>query len=177
MRILYAETTAYAPSSAHFLEALEASAARGEHQVKFLDEAAFIKSSRSIAERIADRVAGRPLSGYQQLNRALVEQAAAFLPDLILIGKGRWFNSGALEAARKVSGATLVNWATDDPFNRADNSRELLKSIPLYDLYVCTKKEIMSDVKRAGCANLASVRFAYNPKGHFPEPPLTPQHR
>ena len=30
MRILYAETSAYAPSSAHFLEALEAGAARGE---------------------------------------------------------------------------------------------------------------------------------------------------
>ena len=141
MRILYAETSAYAPSSAHFLEALEASAARGEHEFRFLDEAKFIKSSRSIAERIADRVAGRPLSGYQQLNRALVENAAAFSPEMILIGKGRWFTPAALEAARKVSGAMLVNWATDDPFNRADNSRELLKSIPLYDLYVCTKKE------------------------------------
>ena len=63
MRILYAETTAYAPSSAHFLEALEASMARGEHEFRFLDEAGFIKSSRSLAERIADRVAGRPLSG------------------------------------------------------------------------------------------------------------------
>ena len=177
MRILYAETTAYAPSSAHFLEALEASAARGEHQVKFLDEAAFIKSSRSIAERIADRVAGRPLSGYQQLNRALVEQAAAFAPDIILIGKGRWFTPEALEAARKVSGATLVNWATDDPFNRADNSRELVKSIPLYDLYVCTKKEIMSDVKGAGCANVAYVRFGYKPEVHFPEASSTDEER
>ncbi|MGC1191127.1 MAG: hypothetical protein WA861_11095, partial [Candidatus Binatus sp.] len=141
MRILYAETSAYAPSSAHFLEALEASAARGQHEFRFLDEAAFIKSSRSIAERIADRVAGRPLSGYQQLNRALVEQAAAFSPDIILIGKGRWFTPAALEAAREVSGATLVNWATDDPFNRSDSSRDLLNSIPLYDLYVCTKKD------------------------------------
>ena len=44
MRILYAETTAYAPSSAHFLEALEASVARGEHEFRFLDEADFIKS-------------------------------------------------------------------------------------------------------------------------------------
>src|ERR1700678_1468509 len=167
MRILYAETTAYAPSSAHFLEALEASTARGEHEFRFLDEAGFIKSSRSIAERIADRVAGRPLSGYQQLNRALVEQAAAFSPDLILVGKGRWFTASALEAAKKVSGAMLVNWATDDPFNRADNSRELLKSIPLYDLYVCTKQDIMSDVRRAGCANVAYVRFGTSRKYIF----------
>ena len=177
MRILYAETSAYAPSSAHFLEALEASAVRGEHEFRFLDEAKFIKSSRSIAERIADRVARRPLSGYQQLNRVLVENAAAFSPEMILIGKGRWFTPTALEAARKVSGATLVNWATDDPFNRADNSRELLKSIPLYDLYVCTKKDIMSDVRRAGCANVASVRFGYKPDVHFPEAPATDEER
>jgi spore maturation protein CgeB len=173
MRILYAETTAYAPSSAHFLEALEASAARSEHEFRFVDEADFIKSSRSIAERIADRVAGRPLRGYHQLNRAIVEQAAAFSPDVILIGKGRWLNPAALEAARKVSGAMLVNWATDDPFNRADSSRELLKSIPLYDLYVCTKKDIMSDVRRAGCANVAYVRFGYKPEVHFPQAPAT----
>src|SRR5258707_9632278 len=177
MRILYAETTAYAPSSAHFLEALGASTACGEHEFRFLDEADFIKSSRSIAERIADRVAGRPLSGYQQLNRALVAQAAAFSPDMILIGKGRWFSPAALEAVRKISGATLVNWATDDPFNRADNSRDVVKSIPLYDLYVCTKKEIMSDVKRAGCANVAYVRFGYKPQVHFPEVPATEEER
>lgn len=177
MRILYAETSAYAPSSAHFLEALEASAARGQHEFRFLDEAAFIKSSRSIAERIADRVAGRPLSGYQQLNRALVEQAAAFSPDIILIGKGRWFTPAALEAAREVSGATLVNWATDDPFNRSDSSRDLLNSIPLYDLYVCTKKDIMSDVRRAGCANVVYVRFGYKPEVHFPEAPATDEER
>src|SRR5271167_387323 len=177
MRILYAETTAYAPSSAHFLEALEAMAARGEHEFRFLDEAAFIKSSRSIAERIADRVAGRPLSGYQQLNRTLVEQAAAFSPEIILVGKGRWFTPAALEAAKKAGGAMLVNWATDDPFNRADNSRELLNSIPLYDLYVCTKRDIMDDVRRAGCANVAYVQFGYKPEVHFPEAPETDEER
>jgi spore maturation protein CgeB len=177
MRILYAETTAYAPSSAHFLEALEASAARGEHEFRFLDEADFIKSSRSIAERIADRVAGRPLSGYQQLNRAMVELAAAFSPDMILIGKGRWFTPAALGAAAKISGAMLVNWATDDPFNRIDSSRELLKSIPLYDLYVCTKKNIMTDVRRGGCANVAYVRFGYKPEVHFPELPANDEER
>ncbi len=177
MRILYAETTAYAPSSAHFLEALQAGAARGAHEFRFLDEAEFIKSSRSIAERIADRVAGRPLSGYQRLNRALVERTAAFCPDMILIGKGRWFTPAAIEAAAKVSNAMLVNWATDDPFNRLDSSRELVRAIPLYDLYVCTKKNIMDDVRRAGCANVEYVRFGYKPEVHFPELPANDEER
>jgi spore maturation protein CgeB len=150
---------------------------RGEHQFRFVDEADFIKSSRSIPERLAERIACRPLSGYQNLNRALVENAADFLPDIILIGKGRWFTPATLDAARKVSGATIVNWATDDPFNSADNSRDLLESIPLYDLYVCTKQEIMNDVRRAGCANVVYVRFGYKPEVHFPEAPATADER
>jgi spore maturation protein CgeB len=177
MRILYAETTAYAPSSAHFLEALEAAAARGEHEFKFLDEAAFITNAQSLVERIANRVAGRPLRGYQELNRSLIEYAAAFSPHVILIGKGRWFTQTALAAAKNVSGAMLVNWATDDPFNPADNSREIVNSIPLYDLYVCTKKGITSDVKRAGCANVAYVRFGYKPAAHFPETSTSDEER
>ena len=96
---------------------------------------------------------------------------------MILIGKGRWFTPAALEAAKKVSGAILVNWATDDPFNPADSSRELVKSIPLYDLYVCTKKDIMNDVRGAGCANVAYVRFGYKPEVHFPEAPATDEER
>jgi spore maturation protein CgeB len=176
MRILYAESTAFA-LSAHFLEALERMVSCGGHEFRFFDEAGFIKSSRSIPERIADRVAGRPLSGYHRLNRALVEEAATFLPDMILIGKGRWFTPAALEAARKASGGILVNWATDDPFNRANSSRELLKSIPMYDLYVCTKREIMPDVRRAGCANVAYVKFGYKPEVHFPEAPATVEER
>jgi hypothetical protein len=65
----------------------------------------------------------------------------------------------------------MVNWATDDPFNPASSTRDLVESIALYDLYVCTKRAIMDDVRRAGCANVAYVRFGYKPQVHFPEAP------
>jgi len=42
---------------------------------------------------------------------------------------------------------------------------------------VCTKKEIMSDVRRAGCANVVYVRFGYKPEAHFPESPETVEER
>lgn len=169
MRILYAETTAYYPSSAHFLEALEHLHARGLCEYRFLDEAKFINPARSLAERIGARIVGRAMRGYRELNHALVEQADAFRPDLVLIGKGGHFAAETLRAVKRSCGATLVNWATDDPFNPADNSRDLLESIPLYDLYVCTKRAVMPDVVRAGCANVIYVRFGYKPAVHFPE--------
>jgi spore maturation protein CgeB len=172
MRILYAETTAFFPSSAHFLEALSARAAAGICRYRFFDEARFLNPRRSIAERVAARVVGRP-SGYQNLNRALVEEAASFAPDLILIGKGRWFAPATLNLIKQRTGALLVNWATDDPFNPADTSRDLVESIPIYDLYVCTKRAIVDDVRRAGCRNTAYIRFGYKPGLHYPELPAT----
>jgi hypothetical protein len=173
MRILYTETTAYYPSSAHFLEALERRAARGEGEFHFLDEAKFIPAAASIADRIAGRVMGHPRRGYRELNRALVEQAAAFSPDLILIGKGRCFSASTLRAVKDATGAALVNWATDDPFNQADSSHDLLESIPVYDLYVCTKRAVVPDVIAGGCARASYVRFGYKSDLHFPELPAT----
>ncbi|HVA82067.1 MAG TPA: glycosyltransferase [Candidatus Binataceae bacterium] len=172
MRILYAETSAYLPSSAHFLEALGAMAERGECEFVFFDETKFLSAQASIPRRVARRVLGHPI-GYRALNAALVAEARRIRPDLVLIGKGAYFAPGTLAAVRDASGAALINWATDDPFNSANSTRELIESIPLYDLYVCTKRAIMDDVRRAGCANAAYVRFGYKPQVHFSEAPVS----
>ncbi|HYB91457.1 MAG TPA: glycosyltransferase [Candidatus Binataceae bacterium] len=172
MRILYAETSAYAPSSAHFLEAFEAMAARGALKFAFLDEAKYLRARPSIAYRIARRVTGRP-PGYRALNVALVAGARRLRPDLVLVGKGAWYSPAALREVRESTGAVMVNWATDDPFNPANGSHDLAESIRLYDLYVCTRRAAMADVERAGCRNVAYVRFGYKPEVHFPQSPAT----
>lgn len=172
MRILYTETSAYAPSSAHFLEALEAMASRGECEFTFFDETRYLRPQRSIAARIAQRVAGRP-AGYRAVNAALVAEALRTAPDIVLVGKGAYFSPATLRQVREVTGAVMVNWASDDPFNRANSTRDLVESIPLYDLYVCTKRAVMDDVVRAGCARAIYVRFGYKPDLHFPEPSAT----
>lgn len=172
MRILYTETSAYAPSSAHFLEALEAMASRGECEFTFFDETRYLRPQRSIAARIAQRVAGRP-AGYRAVNAALVAEALRTAPDIVLVGKGAYFSAAALRQVHEVTGAVMVNWAPDDPFNRANSTRDLVESIPLYDLYVCTKRAVMDDMVRAGCARAIYVRFGYKPDLHFPEPPAT----
>jgi len=177
MRILYAETTAHYPSSAHFLEALRDMATRGECEYHFLDESNYISARRWLAERAACRLMRRPPRGQRDLNRALLHEAVSFRPDVILIGKGACFAPGTLRAVRAATGASLINWATDDPFNRAAGTRSLRDSIPLYDLYVCTKRAVMADIERAGCRRVAYVRFAYKPQVHFPEAPSTADER
>lgn len=174
MRILYTETSAYRPSSGHFLEALEAMAARGECEFTFFDEARHLHPRRSIAQRIAQRVAGHP-AGYRAFNTALVAEARRTAPEIVLVGKGAYFSAATVRQVREVTGAVMVNWASDDPFNSASSTRDLVESIPLYDLYVCTKRAVMDDVIRAGGARAIYVRFGYKPNLHFPEPPTTPE--
>jgi len=170
VRILYVETSDFLPASAHFLEALEAMAERGECEFTFFDEARYRRAQRSIAGRIVRRIVGHP-AGYRALNAALVAEAQRVHPDLVLIGKGAYFAPATLAAVRAATGASMVNWATDDPFNPASSTRDLVESIARYDLYVCTKRAIMDDARRAGCANVAYVRFGYKPQVHFPEAP------
>ena len=74
-----------------------------------------------------------------------------------------------LRALKRQTGALLVNYATDDPFNSRLSSPDVRASIPKYDVYACTKNGIMDDVRRAGCRSVYYVPFAYNPSVHFPE--------
>jgi len=167
VRILYHDTSAYPPVSPLFIESLEASG----YQYDFVDEAKFISVARiSIARRLVNRVI-RHVVGCQALNREMLSRARAFRPDLVLVGKGNYLSPATLASIKRETGATLVNYATDDPFN--GNSRaismDLVESVPLYDLYASTKKAVMPDLSRAGCPNVAYVPFAYKPTVHFPE--------
>jgi spore maturation protein CgeB len=63
----------------------------------------------------------------------------------------------------------VVNYATDDPFNDRNADGWLRAAIPEYDVYACTKRAIITDVRAAGCDRTPFVKFAYNPDLHFPE--------
>ncbi|MGH7949966.1 MAG: hypothetical protein ACREQF_12125, partial [Candidatus Binataceae bacterium] len=170
IRILYFETTSHLPSSGHFLDALQERASRGQCEYRFVDEAQFAPSRTGFAERATRRFLGRPLFGYRALNQALLKAARELRPDITIIGKGAYITPSTLQAIKRETGATLVNWAADDPFNRANATRDLLRSIPIYDLYVCTKKAVIRDVRAAGSPRVAYVRFGYKPAAFFPEP-------
>jgi spore maturation protein CgeB len=170
MRVLYFETTAYFPSSAHFLEPLRVLAAERGWGFEFFDEAAYFDGGRrSLVQRITSRlIGGRPTS-YWRLNRDFLARARSFRPDLILIGKGRFLAPRTIHAIKAATGAKLVNWASDDPFSPQNSSNDLRRSIPFYDLYVSPRRAALDDLRRAGCARVAYVRFGYKPEVHFPE--------
>jgi spore maturation protein CgeB len=122
------------------------------------------------------RLLGRPLAS-GALNAALLDAARDLRPDVVLIGKGAYLTPHTLATIKREVGATLVNWAADDPFNRANATRSLIASIPLYDLYVCTKQAVVADVARAGAAGAAYLKFGYKPDVHYPERPASGDER
>ncbi|MBF6558998.1 MAG: glycosyltransferase [Candidatus Binataceae bacterium] len=173
-RLLYYESMAFYPSTAHFLEASQDLARGGGWLTEFFDEARFVAGTPSLAARIATRVRGGRPRGIRALNRELLVRARAFAPDVVLVGKGRYLAPATLAAIKAASGARLINWATDDPFNPANGSAALRAAIPLYDLYVSTKRAIVPALRAAGARQVIYQRFGYKPTAHYPQVPVTP---
>lgn len=174
MKILLVDTTLYEPSSPLFAEALRELG----YEYRFVDEAPFTRPlERSLAHKIAYRLLRRrPLTRWA-LNRTLLDAARRFQPRLVLAVKAPYIAPATLRHIKDETGALLVNYATDDPFNPANATPDLVRAIPCYDLYACTKRAIMEDVRRAGCRSVAYVPFGYKPGVHFPEQPATAEER
>lgn len=170
MRILLVDTTLYAPASPLFLDAVRESGC----EFRFVDEAPFLRPlEQSLIHKVGYRLLlRRPLTSWA-FNRTLLDEARRFRPHLVLAVKGTYIMPAVLRAIKQETHAFLVNYATDDPFNRANAIPDLRRSISCYDLYACTKRAIMPDIRRAGCPHVAYVRFAYQPAVHFPERPAT----
>lgn len=174
MRVLLVGIGEFFHVGAFFRNALDALG----HERAFVDESAYLQPSmRSHFHKAAYRLLRRRPLTYWKFNRDILERAKEFRPGIVIITGGRHISPQTLAQLRADTGAMLVNYATDDPFNPLNSSAALLGGIPFYDLYACTKRAIMADVGRAGCPNVCFVPFAYEPSLHFPEQPRSPDER
>lgn len=172
MRVLLVGSGKFYHVGAFFRKALE----ELDYEYTFVDEGKFLQPlQRSLIHKVAYRLLGRRPLTFWAFNKELLQKVQEFQPDVVLVTKGAHISPRTLHMIKKETGAFLVNYATDDPFNPRVSTRDLVKGIPFYDLYVCTKRAIMEDVRRAGCQNVVFVRFGYEPTLHFPEKPGTPE--
>jgi spore maturation protein CgeB len=170
-RVLLVDTTQYAPSSPMFAEALERASGNGTATGEFVDEAlAFGRLSASRIERIVRRIRPWPHRAVTELHRAIVAKAREFEPDIVLVVKGAHLTARCLTAL-KATGAALVNFATDDPFNPRTSSRSWLETLPLYDIVCSPRRANIDDLQSRGVRRVHFVPFGYKPDVHFPEAP------
>ena len=145
------------------------------HECAFLDERAYI--TNGIKDKLAYRLFDKKPAKFGAFNRDLIELAVKFQPEVLLVTKGSFICADTLAQIKQRTPASLINYATDDPFNRRTSGRHIVDGIRYYDVYICTKRAIMDDVRGAGCARAVFVPFGYEPTIHFPEQPVTTEER
>ena len=175
MRLLLFDSTSLYPANPLFAEALQPVGELCGFEHRWFDEDQYVPRG-SLLRRAIHRVAGRPL-GYRRMNRSFRKLCDSFRPDLILITSGKHLNQQTVHWAKEHTGAVMVNYATDDPFNRAVTTKDFYSSISCYDFYACTKRAIIPEVQAAGCPGAFFVPFGYKPEHHFPERPMTLEER
>src|SRR5437870_3184427 len=119
MSVLLVDTTQYAPTTPLFADCLKSDDV-------FFDEAPFLSPlATSHLHKVAYRMLGRPLTA-EALNWNLIQVARRQQPDVVLIVKGMFVRPETLRRIKEDTGATLVNFSTDDPWNPKTSSTDLL---------------------------------------------------
>jgi len=169
-RMLLVDTTLYAPVSPFFVDAAEGLG----YEPIFVDEAPFLRPlETSFIHKVSYRLLHRrPLTSWS-FNRILLTEARRFRPDLMVVVKGAYVMPSTLRRIKEDTGAILANYATDDPFNRANATPDLVAGIPFYDVYASTKRAVIDDIRRAGGRTVIHTMVGYKPSVHFPEAPAT----
>lgn len=91
--------------------------------------------------------------------------------DVIWIDKGITIYPDTLKEIKLRSPDTVIaGYTPDDMNNRGNQSRHLLKGLPLYDIYFTTKSYGVADLKNLGCPRVEFIGNAYDSHTHRPIP-------
>ncbi|MEP6714502.1 MAG: glycosyltransferase [Terriglobia bacterium] len=72
------------------------------------------------------------------------------------------------------AGVLRMNFLTDDPWNPQHTAHWFMDALPRYDIVFTPRRANVEDLRRAGCAQVHYLPFAYAPDMHFPDPPANP---
>jgi spore maturation protein CgeB len=106
-----------------------------------------------------------------RFNRRLTQVVESGRPDLVLVFKGVELAAATLERLRALPDRPLLaNWNPDNPFDfpTANTNRQLVASIPAYDVYFIWDKDLIAPLREAGARQVAYLPFGYDPAHHHP---------
>lgn len=100
----------------------------------------------------------------QDINGKLIQRVLATEYEAVWIDKGLWTRPGTLREIKRIKPhVTLIAYSPDDMFNPINQTRRYLKSLPLYDHVVTTKKHNMAEYQAAGVQRVHYVQKSYDP--------------
>jgi hypothetical protein len=93
-------------------------------------------------------------------------------PDLILVLKGWGFKPGTFSCLKKeLPQVKIFCFDPDNPFNTwhfGASNNWIVKSIPIYDVYLIWGKFLVERIKKAGAKRVEYLPFGYDLKLHYP---------
>lgn len=122
----------------------------------------------SLSARVQNRLKWGPRMS--SLNRALVEEAVAFRPDVLFVYNGTHvFRDTLVEIKARCPGIFLVQYCNDNPFGGGASRllwRHLIRAIPFYDLHFVYRHQNVGDFRRAGAGAVELLRSYYIPEAN-----------
>jgi len=129
-----------------------------------------------VRRRVLWWLAGRRPARLARFGRAVVAAARRSTPDVVITTGIAPVDRSSLEILSG-QGIRLVNFLTDDPWNRAHYAPWFLAGLPVYDHVWSPREAAIDDLRRAGVRQVDYLPFAYSPAVHYPEAPATDAER
>lgn len=102
------------------------------------------------------------------VNGKLVDTAVQLKLDVLFVFKGELITPETLERIRKATNAILCNWNPDNPFNKVNSTKDLIRSIPVYDVHLTWGKFLIPELRRVGAKRVEYLPFGYDARLHYP---------
>lgn len=145
------------------------------HNVTLVDERrAFTLLDRRPIRPLVWMLLGKKPAGYWMFNNELLRMVVYFKPEIVLVIKGSYVSPAMLQNIRQRTGAVLVNYSTDHPFNPIVSTKFIRDSLPLWDVYATPRRATIPQLQAQCRGRVMYMPFGYDPTLHYPEPNISP---
>lgn len=129
---------------------------------------AYSPSMRTIPGRIFFKISGKRPCEWWSLNKTIVQTITKFRPFFLLV-------TGIIPLSKEVfrccqdTGARIVNFLTDYPWNPIHKCPTFTKYLRCYDVVASTKSSIVESLSENGVQRCRFLPFAFDPALHYSE--------
>ena len=136
------------------------------HEAQMFDWQTYLYSYK--APHIINRVRDRFLfdSVAKKVNEAFTDLLSKHYYDLILIVRGDHLYPESIDLAKERA-KVVVNWNSDDLFNKVMTTKHILNSFTKYHLHLSARKHLQDEYLSKGAQNFEVIDWYYRPELSF----------
>jgi spore maturation protein CgeB len=126
-----------------------------------------LNSHWSLIDRLYWHLADRRFPNATKLNLELCEIAKEFQPTIVLVTGCVPIFHKTFKYLQQMHTAKIINYSTDDPWNRATTRNHFIQSLKFYDAVATPRRHTIPDFESAGVRHVRYVPFGYSEFDHI----------